>query len=68
MTGAQFHSGRSRATTTCLIRLLLATLTTGGTCFATGFFGPHEYLSRSEERIQVLRAELIPYEISELRS
>ena len=52
MIESQLHGGRFRATTTRLIRVVLATLTTGGTCFATGFFGPREYLSRSEERIQ----------------
>lgn len=30
----------------------MATLAAGGTCHATGFFGPREYLSHSEARIQ----------------
>lgn len=52
MTDSQLHGGRFRAATSSFVRVVLATLSAGGTCFATGFFGPRDYLSRSEERIQ----------------
>ena len=52
MTEAQLHNGRSRTATTCVIRVVLTILAAGGTCLATGFSGPGDYLSQSEQRIE----------------
>lgn len=52
MTGSQLQGSRFRTATTHIVSFFLATLAAGNVCFATGYFGPWDYLSRSEQCIE----------------
>lgn len=52
MTGSPFCGASFRAVATLVISSFLMPVITGGTCFATGYCGPGDYLSSSEVSIQ----------------
>lgn len=52
MTGRQLFGASLRTVTPRRISVLLAAAITAGSCFATGYYGPGDYLSSSEESIQ----------------